>query len=89
MTIRTLPRLLLPCLLLAGCAEAPFVDSTNAQLRLGEVWVCHGESARPQAVAAVAQEACAERRLGQAVPVGTERYQCRLITPHRSLFRCE
>jgi len=76
------------CAVLAGCAEAPFLDSTPQQRRAGEMWVCHDGAARPEEIAAVAREACAEYRLGAQL-IGIERYQCRVTTPHRTLFYCE
>lgn len=78
--------LVLPALF--GCAEAPFVDSTPAELKAGRVVVCSsGRHSTPQEVEAVARGACAERK---RIPRMTSEqgFACRLSAPRQTEFQC-
>lgn len=73
---------------LAACAQAPFVDSTQAELTGGTVRICYNSrDTTPAEIVALAEEACAEKRL---VPqfVKQENYQCRLLAPTQVTYRC-
>ncbi|MEW5729407.1 MAG: hypothetical protein AB1918_16385 [Pseudomonadota bacterium] len=81
---------------LAACAEGPFIDhDINVQLDKpvdtvagsGVVYVCYGGDEQFAAAEAMAAKACAAYGL-QSFLVRSDRYQCRLTTPHRALFRC-
>lgn len=84
--LRLLGLLALPAL--TACAEAPFVDSTAAELKAGRVIVCSAaRHSTPQEVEAVAREACAERK---QVPrkISETGFACRLSTPRQTEFQC-
>ncbi len=84
-----LPLLLLACCGLAACSgEAPFVEQYAADIRkYSGLYVCHDQDASREAIEARAAEGCA---LADKLPQyqGEERFQCRLMSPHRSVYKC-
>lgn len=94
------PLLLLLPGLLAGCAEAPFIDMgtasttvvsidkpTDTLLETGSFRICHASETPMSEVAALAEERCGEYGLKTAQGI-TQRWQCRISAPHRTTFSC-
>lgn len=83
---------------LAGCAASPFVDRAetitidkreDSIRKYGTFAICHaGEDPVSLAeVEALAREQCAGYGF-DALRVNTQRYQCRLLVPHKTTYRC-
>lgn len=95
--MRAAPLILIAAtVLLAGCAEAPFVQReltntidkpTNTITKSGEVGVCHGDATPWAEVEAEAADACGAYGYF-ARHAYTDRYQCRVSAPHLSMFTC-
>jgi hypothetical protein len=87
----------LAAILLAGCAGAPWVDTrreggeveTVGRSKPGRPVICFapGETSAAE-LQAMAQTVCDETG-GTARWVGVERWQCRMMTPHRAIFTCQ
>lgn len=81
--------LILACAALSACSgEAPFIETYPADIRkYSVVAVCHDQDATQEEIDRRAAEGCA--RIDK-VPkrVGLERFQCRLMAPHRTHYRC-
>lgn len=81
--------LLAACGVLAACSgEDPFVETFPADIRKNSALaVCHDQDALPQDILARAAEGCA---VVDKAPqyTGTERFQCRLLAPHRAWYKC-
>ena len=97
MTLRTkIWAVLAASALLAGCGAKPWVDSRaegGSLERVGESTldrpaVCFADSTPMAEVQALAEHEC-QRTGRHAVAVGVERWQCRLVTPHRAVFQCQ
>lgn len=80
---------------LAACSGAPWVDSRREAGTLRTVGkstpdrpaICHAGDATMAELQALATAECA--KAGRtAVYVGTEKWQCRMTTPNRSVFEC-
>lgn len=86
---------LLP-LLLAGCAEGPFVDLPVAQSvekpedpvkKSGQIGICYNASTPWGEIEVLAAETCGKHGY-QAKLLRSERWQCRATAPHRAVFNC-
>lgn len=94
------PAILIPfvaVLGLAACGSDPWVDSRREAGNVNPVGqskpdrpaICYAPwSVKPGEVLALAQEVCGQTGR-RAVYIGTEKWQCRLATPHRAFFQCE
>lgn len=96
MTSRLLSVLALGAVLAVGaCANAPWVDTrreAGSIEKVGEstadrVAICHGAGATQEDLMPLAAKECAKTGR-RPVYVGTTKFQCRLVTPHRSYFDC-
>lgn len=83
-------------LMLAGCAEGPFIDRGTAVtvekpqdsvLISGSVNICHADSTPLAEIEALAAEACA-RHGAQPVLTNSTRWQCAMNNPHRRTYAC-
>lgn len=81
--------LLAACGVLAACSgEAPFVETFPSDIRkFNSLAVCFDQDALPQDIDARAAEGCAIVDK-QPKRTGTERFQCRLLAPHRAFYKC-
>lgn len=82
---------------LSACVGDPWVDSRReAGIPNGRVGdstpdrpaICHAPGEDRAILQAMAQRVCAETGRS-AVYDGTIKYQCTLMSPHRSYFRCQ
>lgn len=98
MTRRLLPTLGLCAALavaLSACAGDPWVDirreagslETVGESTRDRVAICHGAGATQADLLPLAARECAKSGR-QPTYVGTTKYQCRVLTPHRSYFDC-
>lgn len=81
--------IMLACCGLAACSgEAPFIETHPINIgKSKSVAICHDQDATQEAIDARAVEACGRiDRIPERA--GTERYQCRLLAPHRTWYRC-
>lgn len=82
-------------LALAACAGEAWIDSrreAGSLEKVGEstadrVAVCHAAGATQADLLPLAAPECAKTGR-RPVYVGTTKYQCRVLTPHRSYFDC-
>lgn len=86
--------------LVSGCAEvpgsSPWVDSrresgTDQRVGLSTLdnpAICYADNSQWKDVLALAEKECA-RTHRHAVSERVDDWQCRVITPHRAIFRCE
>lgn len=96
MTARPISVLALGAVLaVAACAQAPWVDSrreAGSIEKVGEstpdrIAICHAAGATQADLMPLAAQECAKTGR-QPVYIGTNKFQCRLTTPHRSYFDC-
>ncbi|CAA7623842.1 hypothetical protein [Magnetospirillum sp. UT-4] len=88
--------MLLAALMLAGCAEDPFVDHGISFLiekpvdqvaKSGEVGICYSDSTPWAEVEELAAQSCGAHGF-QASNAKIDRWQCRMVSPHRATFAC-
>lgn len=81
--------------MVAACSGAPWLDTrreAGTLTTIGEATsdrpaYCHGTSTPLAQIQALATAECAKSGRS-ARYVGTEKWQCRMTTPHRSVFEC-